>query len=252
MDRVCLVISGIGILCFLWFAIPLFANIINIGNITGMTFAALLTGYGIFHKKVHEWIAAIAGYSAGKMLLLVVLVAAIFVFLLAAAETVCIVKSAMNHPPVNTTAVLLGCKVNGTKPCTVLQERIMTAYEYLSENKKAVCVLSGGKGESEEISEAECMYRYLTQMGIASERLILEDQSTNTEENLVFSQNLLKQYGMDETITIITSEFHEYRANKTAQRLGIKSYSTSSHTFFLYLPTYYVRELYGILYYGMR
>lgn len=51
------------------------------------------------------------------------------------------------------------------------------------------------------------------------------------------------------SVTIITSEFHEYRANQTAKRLGITSYSTPSRTFFLYLPTFYVRELYGILYY---
>lgn len=252
MEQLYFVITGAGAVFFLWFAIPIFAGIINIGNVTGMILSVLLIDYGIFHKLVHIWIAKIRQHGAGKALLAAVAMVAVAVFLLAAAETACIIKSTMNHPPANTTAVLLGCKVNGTKASTVLEERIKAAYEYLVENPEAVCVLSGGKGEGEDISEAECMYRYLTKKGIAPERLMLEEQSTTTEENLTFSKELLKQYGIEEPITIVTSEFHEYRANKTAERLGIKSYSTPSRTFFIYLPTYYVRELYGILYYMIR
>lgn len=137
----------------------------------------------------------------------------------------------------------------GERPSRVLNERLCAAYEYLNRNPKAVCVLSGGQGDGEEISEAECMYRYLTGRGIDGARLLLEDRSTTTAENLQYSMELLQQHGIDGPITIITSEFHEYRANQTAKRLGITSYSTPSRTFFLYLPTFYVRELYGILYY---
>lgn len=252
MERLYFVLTGAGALFFLWFAIPIFAGIINIGNITGMIISALFASYGIFHKMVHIWIAKIWEHSVGKVTLTAVTIVAVAVFLVAVAETICIVKSAMNQPPANTTAVLLGCKVNGTKASTVLAERINAAYEYLVENPEAVCVLSGGKGEGEDISEAECMYRYLTEKGIDPERLILEDQSTTTEENLTFSKKLLEEHGIEGAITIVTSEFYEYRANKTAERLGIESYSTSSHTFFIYLPTYYVRELYGILYYMIR
>ena len=105
-------------------------------------------------------------------------------------------------------------------------------------------MLSGGQGRGEAISEAECMYRYLTERGIDGRRLLLEDASVNTEENLRFSGELLEEHGLSGDITIVTSEFHAYRAHKTAERLGMKSYSTPSRTFFLYLPTYYVRELY--------
>ncbi len=145
--------------------------------------------------------------------------------------------------------MVLGCSVKGERPSRVLSERLCAAYEYLNRNPKAVCVLSGGQGDGEEISEAECMYRYLTGRGIDGARLLLEDRSTTTAENLQYSMELLQQHGIDGPVTIITSEFHEYRANQTAKRLGITSYSTPSRTFFLYLPTFYVRELYGILYY---
>ncbi len=63
------------------------------------------------------------------------------------------------------------------------------------------------------------MYRYLTGRGIDGARLLLEDRSTTTAENLQYSMELLQQHGIDGPVTIITSEFHEYRANQTAKRL---------------------------------
>lgn len=253
MDKLHTIIAGAGAVFFLWFAIPFVARgIINIGNITGMLLAVLLFGYGLFYVKVQHWLAGACQSGIGKAVVVCVSIVAVAVFLVAAAETVGMVRAAVNHPPQNTTAVVLGCSVKGERPSRILKERLDAAYEYLLANPKAYCVLSGGQGDGEDISEAECMYRYLTEMGIEPERLLREDASTNTEENLLFSQKLLERNGFSGDITIVTSEFHAYRAAKTAERLGINSYSTPSHTFFLYLPTYYVRELYGILYYMIK
>lgn len=253
MDKLHTVIAGVGVLLFLWFAVPFVTRgIINVGNGTGMLLAAMLFGYGLYDRKVHRWIALLWQRGAGKAALIFVTTAAVFVLVIAAVETVAMVRATQNHPPKNTTAVVLGCSVKGETPSTILKERLNAAYDYLVENPEAYCVLSGGQGTGELISEAECMYRYLTEMGIEPERLLCEDASTNTEENLLFSQKLLKERGISGDITIVTSEFHAYRAAKTAERLGMNSYSTPSHTFFLYLPTYYVRELYGILYYALK
>lgn len=252
MDKQYVVATIVGVILFLWFAIPVFAGVVNIGNVTGMLIAALLTGYGKFHVHIHQWIEGIWQNRGGKIVLVAVLLVVIGIIGVAVVETVGIVRSAMHEPPANTNAVILGCSVKGTRPSTVLKERLDAAYEYLLENPEAICVLSGGQGDGEDISEAECMYRYLTERGIAAERLLLEDRSTTTEENLRFSMELLEEQGIEEPITIVTSEFHEYRANQVAERLGITSYSTPSHTFILYLPTFYVRELYGILYYMVR
>ena len=51
-------------------------------------------------------------------------------------------------------------------------ERISYAEEY----PDTVLVLTGGKGYGEDISEAECMRRYLVKHGVAESRLLLEDQ----------------------------------------------------------------------------
>lgn len=252
MDKVHTVITIAGVILFLWFAFPFAAGIINIGNVTGVLIAALLCGYGMFYTKVHLWFAEFWQQGLGKVLTVAVVFAVILMFGTAIAETIGMVRAACNRPPQNTTAVVLGCSVRGTKPSRILEERLETAYDYLIENPEAYCMLSGGQGEGEDISEAECMYRYLTERGIEAERLICEDKSTTTEENLRFSKALLEEHGISGDITIVTSEFHAYRAAKMAERLGMSSYSTPSHTFFVYLPTYYVRELYGILFYAIK
>lgn len=252
MDKIYLIIMAAGGIFFLWFVGPVFGGILNIGNITGAVLSVLLFFYGLFHQRVHDLVHGAWQGTGGKVVLGIVALLAACVFVTAVIETIGMVRAARNRPPENTTAVVLGCSVRGSRPSTILKERMDAAYKYLTENPETVCVLSGGKGNGEDISEAECMFRYLTEKGIAEERLLREDASTTTEENLRFSMQLLKEQGLSGEITIITSEFHEYRANKTAERLGITSYSTPSHTFFLYLPTYYVRELYGILYYMIR
>lgn len=248
MSRLHMIITAIGTIFFLWFALPSFA-IFSIGSVTGMVLSALTILYGIFYQKIYSFMNFLWQNIAGKAILICLSCFLLGLALVALWETVGILRAAMHHPPENTTAVVLGCSVKGERPSRVLNERLTAAYEYLIENEKALCVLSGGQGPGEDISEAECMYRYLTERGIAPERLFKEDRSSNTSENLKFSLEILKGQGIDGPITIITSEFHEYRANAVAQKLGIESYSTPSHTFFLYLPTFYVRELYGILYY---
>lgn len=250
MEKIQYIWMGTGSMLLLLFAAPLLTRgIINIGTVTGVLLSGLLIFYGRFMGTVHEKIRAAAGTPVGKIVLVTAGLLAAVILLTAAVETVLMAKAASNHPPKNTTAVVLGCKVRGTKPSRILQERLDAAYEYLVENEEAVAILSGGKGADEDISEAQCMFEYLTAKGIDKDRLLMEASSTTTRENLIFSKEILRERGLGEKITIITSDFHEYRACDMAEKLGLESYSTPAHTFFVYLPTYYVRELYGILYY---
>lgn len=252
MNGLHLVLTVVGIVFFLWFLGPVFAGVCNIGNVTGMALSAMLVCFGVFSARITGWLHRFTDHKAGRAVCAVVAVMAVCIVVTALTETVLMVRAAGNRPPENTTAVVLGCGVKGTRPSRILMERLNAAYNYLEENPEAVCILSGGQGPGEDISEAECMFRYLTGRGIAPERLFLEDASTNTQENLEFSMQLLGEQGLDGPITIVTSDFHAYRASRVADKLGITSYSTPSGTFFVYLPTFYVRELYGILYYWLR
>lgn len=252
MNRHQIACIAVGSIFLLWFAAPLFARgMFNIGNATGFAVFGALVLYGIFYTRINVFLYATWQKRGGRFVLLLAGIIAAAVFITAAVETVFMVRAATRRPPENTTAVVLGCSVKGTRPSTILKERMDAAYRYLTENEEAYCILSGGQGMGEDISEAECMYRYLTEKGIDPKRLIKEDKSSNTEENLTEAGRLLQEYGLGNEITIVTSEFHEYRANAVAKKLGLVSYSTPSITFFAFLPTYYVRELYGILYYAI-
>lgn len=143
-------------------------------------------------------------------------------------------------------AVVLGAQVKGTEASKSLRLRLDRAAEFARDNPGTVMILSGGRGPGEDITEAECMYSYLLDHGIDKSQLLMEDRSTSTYENLVFSDELT---GCAQQKTgIITSDFHIYRAMKLAGRLGYKEVfpvPASSDT--LLLPHFMLREAAAII-----
>ncbi|MBQ3915749.1 MAG: YdcF family protein, partial [Ruminococcus sp.] len=83
-------------------------------------------------------------------------------------------------------------------------------------------------------------------------RIYREDKSVSTEENLSFSSKIIKENSLPEDITIITDGYHQLRADMLAERLGIKAYNISAHTSRWLVPTYWVREWFGVAYYIVR
>lgn len=118
--------------------------------------------------------------------------------------------------------VVLGCQVKGRVPSRALSDRLEAAKTYMDSNPETVAVLSGSRGFGEEISEADCMISWLSQHGIASERLIPERRSTNTAENLEFSRRILEEKagGKSLRVGIVTSNFHMYRSLRIAAKKG--------------------------------
>lgn len=114
--------------------------------------------------------------------------------------------------------VVLGAQVRGTEPSRALRMRLDRAAEYAEENPETLLVLSGGQGPDEGISEAECMYRCLVQQGIPEERLLKEDQSTSTRENLLYAANYFDR--AEDRIGILTNSFHVCRALALARQQG--------------------------------
>ena len=142
--------------------------------------------------------------------------------------------------------VVLGAKVNGETPSPALQYRIGLALNYLEQNPETQVIASGGQGEDEGISEAECMRRAFVAAGIAPERILIEDQSTNTAENLRFSLAMIPQES--QKVGIVTNNFHVYRALQLAESLGGHAFYGQATDFGLWmLPHYLVREFAAIL-----
>ena len=238
----------IGLIAFLWFFLPfVVAGIWNIGNITGMAVSILWMFFMKCMPLVHKWTMQLAETNAGKGVLIVISMVFISIAVLVVAESVSMIHAATKEPEENATAVVLGCRVYGERPSLSLVERLEAAYDYLTEYPEAVCVVSGGQGEGEDISEAEAMYRWLTDKGIDGARVYKEEQSTNTDENICFSKEVIKENGLNEQIAIVTSEYHTYRASLLAEKYGLPYGAAPGKTAMWLFPTFYVRELYAVL-----
>ena len=155
-----------------------------------------------------------------------------------------------SEDPAAAYAIVLGAGVDGTEPSISLQERINAAHAYSQAYPKSLLVLTGCQGDGEEISEAQCMYEKLLTLGVSPDRLILEEQARNTEENISYSLEALRN-ATGETdiysVCIISSEYHLYRAGKLALRHGIdaKLYPATTENRLYYLNMF-LREICGI------
>lgn len=148
--------------------------------------------------------------------------------------------------------VVLGAKVNGTHPSLTLSERIQAAYDYLQANPNTICIASGGQGPDEGISEGQCIYNKLTEMGIASERIWIENKSTSTMENLDFSLDLIEEKtgARPDSVGLVSSEYHLFRAGLMAADCGITAVGIPAQTGWLSLRiNYYMREVAGVWFY---
>ncbi|MDE7323338.1 MAG: YdcF family protein [Lachnospiraceae bacterium] len=234
---------------FSGFIIPVLRRrIINIGNASGIVICICFMLYAVFLPKLHEMIRVFWQKTVGKIVLGIFAAGLVSALILVIVMTVLMVKAANTRPAASATVMVLGCKVYGERPSIMLEARLNAALEYLNANPESSCIVSGGQGSDELISEAECMYLYLTSHGIAAERIYREDQSTSTRENIAFSYEIIKKHGLNESIAIATNEFHEYRAGKIADSIGLKHGAISGNTALWLLPTYYARELLAILY----
>lgn len=142
--------------------------------------------------------------------------------------------------------LILGAKVNGTQPSLILKYRIDAAVEYLKENSDTMVIASGGKGTDEEISEAQCIYNELVAKGIAADRILLEEASTSTKENLIYSSAMFDV--KSNSVVITTTDFHMFRAMRLAKACGYQEVSgNSAKSVWWLVPTNYTRECLAIL-----
>lgn len=224
----------------IWFCIPIHWNVLNIGNIAGIAVCAFVLLVCLFYPVMKRKRAA----SKGWKILCRTVGALFFIGLVWAAFLTVLMFSGANHvPPENATVVVLGSKVSGHFPSADLRIRIEASKDYLTAHPNAKCIVSGGQGAGELETEAAVMKKNLVQMGIDSSRVILEDRSTTTQENLEYSLQIINQKGMSRDVAIVTDEYHQYRAGQIAKNLGIKSYSVNAHTPWYIFSACYAREL---------
>lgn len=141
--------------------------------------------------------------------------------------------------------IVLGAQWKKTGPSVILKYRLDTAVQYLKEHPDTIAIVSGGQGSNEIISEAQGMKEYLCNAGIAESRILTEDRSTSTVENLLYSADLMDNKN-DKTV-IITNDFHLFRALKLAKKQGYQAEGLSAGSVLYMLPNNMLREFLGVL-----
>lgn len=117
--------------------------------------------------------------------------------------------------------VVLGAQVRGERVTKSLAKRLDAAYEYMLQNEDVKVVCTGGQGSGENITEALAEKRYLMNKGISEDRIILEDKSTSTYENLKFAYEIIGN--KDIKVAVVTNNFHVYRAIKLGKYVGFEN-----------------------------
>ncbi len=236
---------------FIWFLLPVFVyGILNFFNLMGMIFCA----YAIAFYGAREKFKNIKEkFCLKKLTRLLWITGRFFIYLFLIYGTVISVVMLVfaNIQPVeNSSAIILGSQVKGTSPSLNLYDRIIAGEEFLKNNPDSICVATGGLGDTAEITEAQCIYNVLTEHGVSSDRIYLENDSKNTQQNIKFAYSIIKENNKNQNIAIVSDGFHQARARLIARKLGITTEigAVSANTNWIYLPTFWIREWFALPY----
>ena len=183
----------------------------------------------------------------GRMLVAVLLILGFGCFL--AAEIPVLAGSRSDKDTSADYVIVMGAGVNGYEPSLTLLNRLKTAYDWLSENPDSTAILSGCRGQGEYVTEAQCMYDWLTERGIDPARLIKEERAVNSYENIAFSLELLAENGGDPsgTVAVISNEYHLCRIRMIGEELGCAPVCEGARTPYVSLfLNYAIREAFAL------
>lgn len=195
--------------------------------------------WGIFRGRIWHVMPHWLHITAGTLFLLML---AVFLF-----TEGCIISGfSKNTDKELDYIVVLGAQLKTTGPSRVLQYRLDTAYEYLTAHPDTKAIVSGGQGSNEPASEAQGMYDYLVKRGIEPGRIVLEDKSVNTEQNIRFSKDFLQ--ADTDKVGIVSNNFHVFRAVKLAKAAGYRNVvGIAAPATAFYLPNNMLREFFGVV-----
>ena len=151
--------------------------------------------------------------------------------------------------------LILGCQIKDDGTLTpLLQSRADRALEFArmqqeKTGKAPVFVPSGGQGPDEVMAEADAIKNYLQSVGIGEERILSENRSANTRENIENSMRLIREHaGFDDPLTAFsTTNYHVFRAGLIAETQGEHLEGIGSPTKRYFWINAFVREFIATL-----
>ena len=135
--------------------------------------------------------------------------------------------------------------LNGERVTPLLKRRIDKAVQafYQSKNPHIRLIASGGQGSDEKISEAQAIYNYLVEnTDVPKEAILLEEKSTTTYENLLFSKELGEQFVQNPRFLFVTNDYHVFRTSTYARQIGMQGDGLGCSTASYYIPSAFIRE----------
>ncbi|MGA3602380.1 YdcF family protein [Lysinibacillus agricola] len=147
--------------------------------------------------------------------------------------------------------IALGSGLIGDKVPPLLSSRLDEAVkQYKKYGERPYIIVSGGQGSDEKVSEAYAMKKYVVDVHqIPTQKIFMEDQSTNTEQNLAFSKEIMDKHaqGKKYRSLFVTNNFHVFRASIYAKKARLDAQGVGSKTALYYLPNAFTREFIGLL-----
>ncbi len=192
--------------------------------------------------------------KSGKLRYVVFILASVFILTFIVIEGLIIYHASKNTEERADVLIILGARLYGRTPSPSLQFRLDEGYAYLTDHPDTLAVVSGGMGRGEEITEASAMRDYLLEKGIAPERILTEERSFNTFENIGFSIRVLQDHLARADLKalkfgIVSNDYHVFRGTLIAKEKGLEAFGIPAKTPPTTLVKGYLREYLSVLKY---
>ena len=225
---------------FVWFVLPGF---FNAGTLLGVLLCVLVAGCVLLRFKLSGLLKALWRRIPGRVALCVL--AAGGLGFTGFCGYNCVKMAEYSQKPLEQVncVMILGCQVRGNEPGNELLNRMNTALPLIEANLGCPVIVTGGQGRGEYITEADCMKQWLISQGVEESRIYTECESHSTATNFANAAPILEELGISDGIAVVTNDFHQYRADIYARRLGLETGHYSAPTRALVFPNYLIREL---------
>ena len=167
---------------------------------------------------------------------------------------ICGIKAARHKPAYDKDyIIILGCGISKDGSLLpLLKGRVDKAIDFYKKQKKetgksAVFIPSGGQGPDEIISESEAMRNYLISNGISENEIIMENKSTTTYENMLFSKRIIDSINPESNTVFSTTNYHVFRSGILAASVGLNADGMGSRTKWYFWPNAFLREFIGVI-----
>ena len=172
-----------------------------------------------------------------------------YFYTLIIATLYCNIKAAKHVPSYDKDfVIILGSKIRNDGSLTpLLKGRADKAIEFgrnqMKNTKKSIYYIpSGGQGSDEIISEGLAIKNYLIQQGIDKNHILVENKSTSTIENMMYSNDIILKKKKNAKISFSTTNYHVFRSGVIANECGIDCEGMGSNTKWYFYTNALIRE----------